>query len=77
MRRIKNIPEYIELIEQAIFEVEELRAADEWEQEEGGGILPFTTPLINQLHELREELINNNHIFNEQDLSLMKKVRAM
>ncbi|CAK0755356.1 hypothetical protein CCP3SC5AM1_200026 [Gammaproteobacteria bacterium] len=76
MRRAKSLNEYIELVDQAIFEVGELRAADEWEQEEGGGILDFPVPLINQLRQLKEELTAECHIFGERDLSLMKIVRA-
>lgn len=76
MRRARNIKEYIELIDQAIFELAELSAADEWEQEEGGKTLIFISPLIEQLDQLREELINGNHIFTPTDLVLMKIVRV-
>lgn len=76
MNRPKNMSEYVELVDQAIFEVGELQAADEWEQEEGGGILNFTTPLSNQLHQFREQLIDGSHIFGEGNLPFMHIVRA-
>ncbi|CAK0768066.1 conserved hypothetical protein [Gammaproteobacteria bacterium] len=76
MRRPKTINEYIDLVEQAIFEVGELQAADEWEQEEGHGVLDFIEPLRAQLRLLLEELTAGQHVFGGGDLALMAIVRA-
>jgi len=76
MRRPKTIDEYIDLIEQAIFELGELRSTDEWEQEEGGGTCGFIDPLNVQLRQLLEQLTMDSHIFGDGDLPLMNIVRA-
>ncbi|CAK0739879.1 General secretion pathway protein GspF [Gammaproteobacteria bacterium] len=76
MRRPKTTNEYIDLIEQAIFELGELRAADEWEQEEGGNTLGFIDPLTAQLRQLLEQLQAGTHRFGEGDLVLINIVRV-
>ena len=77
MHRPKTMNEYIELVKQAIFEVEELRAAAEWGADDGEGMgFEFTDPLKAQLHQLAEQLMAGTHTFGETDLELMATVRA-
>jgi hypothetical protein len=67
--------DYIDLVEQALFEVEDLRVSTEWDQEEGGISFYFTEPLAAQLHQLLEQLTVGQYTFGGEDLPLMTIVR--
>ncbi len=77
MHRPQTMNEYIELVQQAIFEVDELRVAAEWGADDGEGVgFEFTEPLNAQLRQLVEDLTTNHHVFGGGDLALMTLVRT-
>jgi len=76
MRRPGTIAEYINLIEQAIFELEELRACDQWNHEDDEGELDFIDNLQNKLHILSEQLKTDQNFSPGNNLPWMNLVRA-
>ncbi len=77
MHRPKTMTDYIEIVKQAIFEVEDLRAAAEWGADDGEGVgFEFTDPLTALLRQLVEQLSMNTHSFGGDDLELMSIVRT-
>ncbi|CAK0753156.1 conserved hypothetical protein [Gammaproteobacteria bacterium] len=75
MNRPKTKKGYQELIEQAIFEAQDLRTTDEWELEEGNIDFHFVDPLISQLKQLLEKVSNDRQAFGEEDLPWLLIVR--
>lgn len=75
MNRPKTMKAYQELIEQAIFEAQDLRTTDEWELEAGNIDFHFVDPLISQLKQLLEKVSNGGQAFGEEDLPWLSIVR--
>jgi len=68
----KSMDEYIDLVHQAVYEVDELRACIEDDMEEMEECLPFIDPLDHQLRALYESMTSGAHKFpGEEDLPFM------
>jgi len=75
MERAKTVEQYIELINQAIFEVEELRHTIEYDHDSMGGAADFVNDLergVRHIHELMEE---GEYQFEDADLPFMSLVQ--
>ena len=71
MQRPKTIPEYIDLVQQALFETEELRLAMDYDMEtsnESAGLAERLTPTIRQL---RDDMAEGRYRFENRDLAFM------
>ncbi len=76
MRRPKTRQEYIELVEQALFEVDDLRAAAEWDDDEENALLSLASTLASHLIHLREQLVNHtDRSGNGEELPLLAVAR--
>ena len=71
MRRPESMSAYVDLVEQAIFETEELRSSAEWDMEDAGSSLAFAEPLEAQLRQLLERLTGGAYQFQDADLPFM------
>ncbi len=76
MKRPATFEDYIELVEQAIFEVEELRFSVEFDEEFMEGALNFVDILEQQLTDLLTSLKEERYEFSDEDLPFMTLVKG-
>lgn len=74
MIRAKTLDEYIDWVKQAIFEVEDLRASIEFDEEFMGDALVFLDPLEQDIKKLYNDLNEDSYDFSSEPLSFMKIV---
>ncbi|MDD3450028.1 MAG: general secretion pathway protein GspF [Gammaproteobacteria bacterium] len=75
MHRAKTAEEYVELIRQALIEVEELRASFEWDLDDMSRIPGFLDPLEQSLAGLLRKMEDGTYIWADGDLPFMPLVR--
>jgi hypothetical protein len=73
--RAKTTEQYIEMVRQAVFEVEELRAIMEYDEESMGGAKEFLSDLETSLNALWESMKDGSYVFATGDLPFMKIVK--
>ncbi len=66
-----TMDEYIELVDQAVFEAADLRAAIEYDADDMGEAGGFASELEQQLIKLLKSLKDGDYEFSETDLSFM------
>ena len=71
MIRAKTLDEYIDWVKQAVYEVEELRASIEFDEEFMGDALVFLDPLENEVKKLYRQLTEGNYEFSDEPLKFM------
>ena len=71
MPRARTVDEYVDLVKQALFEVEELRAAVEYDMEYMGGALGFLEELEAQVRALYGQMERGEYAFEDRDLPFM------
>ncbi len=68
----KSAEEYVRFVEQALIEVDELRACYEFDTEEDGGQLRFLEPVEQGLKKLRASMADGSYQFENRDLPFME-----
>lgn len=71
MIRARSMHEYKDLIKQALFEVEDLRASLEFDEEFMGDAVVFLDPLEASIRELHQSVTDGHYQFSEQNLPFM------
>lgn len=73
----KTVDEYIDLVHQAVYEVDELRAVVEEDEERKGMILPWVEAMDNELRPLYDSMLDGTYQFdpNGPDLPFMEIVK--
>ena len=74
--RPKTAEEYVELIDQALFEIDDLRAAAEYDAESMGGVVEFLGHLEGDVRGLKQAMLEGHYQFNNNDLPFMRVVEA-
>lgn len=74
IRRPKTLGVYTDLVDQAIFEVDELQASIEYDMEFMEGAAGFADTLGSQLKALLKSLQDNSYEFKDEDLPFMQLV---
>jgi hypothetical protein len=74
--RPKTAEEYIELIDQALFEIDDLRAAMEFDAESMGGVERFLGQLETDVRGLKQAMLEGRYQFGNSDLPFMRIVEA-
>lgn len=74
--RPKTAAEYIELIDQALFEIDDLRASAEYDMESMGGVLEFLDQLDRDVRGLKQAMLDGRYQFGNSDLPFMRIVEA-
>lgn len=74
--RPKTADEYVELINQALFEIDDLRAAVEYDSDSMGGVLAFLDQLDADVRGLKQAMIEGRYQFGGGDLPFMGIVEA-
>ncbi len=76
MKRPATMDAYIDLVEQGLFEVEELRFSVEFDEEFMEGALNFVDILEQQLKDLMASLKEGHYEFADEDLPFMELVKT-
>ena len=76
MVRARSMQEYQELIKQALFEVEDLRASLEFDEEFMGDASVFLDPLEARIRELLRSVTEGDYRFSERNLPFMNIVNS-
>jgi len=74
MIRARSMEEYQDLIKQALYDVQELRASIEYDEEFMGEAAVFLEPLEARIRELDEAIADGSYQFSMQNLSFMSIV---
>lgn len=74
--RPKTAEEYIELIDQALFEIEDLRAAAEYDVDSMGGAYEFLDQLEADVRGIRQAMVEGRYQFGSADLPFMRVVES-
>lgn len=61
MKNAKNLNQLIDLVHEAVYEVDELRACLEHDDDEAATYRPFLDPLDGMLRELHESMVSGNY----------------
>lgn len=76
MNRAKSAEEYIELVKQALFEIQDLRSAVEYDMDYMGGALDFLGDLEAGIRAVYDSMEKGEYRFQDQDLPFMRLVDA-
>lgn len=72
--RPKTAEEYVDLVDQALFEIEDLRAAAEYDMDSMGAATEFLEDLERDVRALRASMADGSYQFGKQDLAFVKVV---
>ena len=76
MQRPHTPEEYFDLVDQVLFEIQDLRGAAEFDEEEFGGALKFLDRLEEEVGKLRRQMLDGTYHFGNEDLPFMEIVVA-
>ena len=79
MKRPKTTDEYIDLMHQAVYEVDEIRSIMDEDSEEFAPFRPYVNLLDTQLRKMYEDMLNGSYKFdpNGPELAFMEVVRRL
>lgn len=72
--RPKTPEEYVDLVDQALFEIEDLRMAAEYDMESMGAATEFLSELESDVRKLRESMADGSYHFGKENLSFFRVV---
>jgi hypothetical protein len=72
--RPKTPEQYVDLVDQAIFEIEDLRLAAEYDMDSMGAATEFLSELERDVRTLRQSMADGSYRFGKQDLPYVKVV---
>ena len=72
--RPKTPEQYVDLVEQAIFEIEDLRLAAEYDMESMGAATEFLEDLERDIRALRQSMADGSYQFGKENLRFMNVV---
>jgi hypothetical protein len=74
--RPKTPEEYVDLVDQALFEIEDLRLAAEYDTDSMGAATEFLEELEGDVRRLRESMADGSYQFGKENLPFVKVVEA-
>lgn len=79
MKRPKSADEYVDLMHQAVYEVDELRSIMDEDSDEFAPFRPYIELLDRQLRQMYDEMLNGTYRFdpNGPELAFMEVVRKL
>ena len=77
MKRPKTMKDYRLLVEETLFDVDDLRAAAEFDEDDMGGSLGFLDPIERDLRQLLKAMTEGGYRFGGQDLPSMDIVKRL
>jgi len=73
----KTAQQYVEMVDQAIIEVDEFIACLEFDMEDPGDQLRVLTPLLQSLRDLRASMADGSYQFENKDLPFMEVAQKL
>jgi hypothetical protein len=73
--RAKTAQEYVDLVDQVIFDLEELQASTAYDIDDIEGIPAYLDVLLKEVRELRVSMADGSYLFGREDLPFMRLVR--
>jgi hypothetical protein len=73
--RASTTEEYVELVDQVIFDLEELMASTAYDIDEIDDTPAYLDLLLKEVRELRESMGNGSYLFGREDLPFMRLVK--
>jgi hypothetical protein len=73
--RARTAEEYVDLVDQAIFDLEELIASAAYDIDEIGGSPAYADLLLKEVRELRASMADGSYLFGREDLPFMRLVK--
>ena len=73
--RARTAEEYAGLVDQVIFDLQELRATSEYDFDEVDNSMPFLDALLEEMRTLRASMVDGSYLFGRQDLPFMRIVK--
>jgi hypothetical protein len=70
--RARTADEYVELVRQVMFELEDLQAASAYDIDEPGGESSLVNMLLQEVRELYDSMQKGDYLFGRQDLPFMR-----
>jgi hypothetical protein len=77
MKRARTVDEYVGLIREALYEVEEMRASIEFDEESMGPFKQFIDDLEDSLRNLYQSMVSGDYCWKTGDLSYMDTIRNL
>lgn len=75
MERAKTVEEYVNLVDQLLDELEDLRMSAEYDMDSLGPALNFLKNLQTQVQAIRNSMADGSYKFGDEDLPFMELVR--
>lgn len=72
--RPKTAEQYVDLVDQALFEIEDLRAAAEYDTDSLGAATEFLEDLERDVRKLRDSMADGSYRFGKEDLPFVRVV---
>jgi hypothetical protein len=73
--RASSVGEYVELVDQVIFDLEELMASTAYEIDEIDNSPAYLGLLLKEVRELRASMADGSYLFGREDLPFMRLVK--
>lgn len=73
--RPKTPEQYVDLVEQALFEIEDLRLAAEYDMDSMGAATEFLADLEHDVRKLRQAMANGSYRFGKENLPFVNVVQ--
>lgn len=77
MRRAKTVEEYVAWIKDALYEVEDMRASIEYDEEGMGATLPYIEDIESSLKDIFKLMESGDYCWNTGDLSYISVIRDL
>jgi hypothetical protein len=72
--RPKTAEQYVDLVDQALFEIEDLRLSAEYDMDSMGAVTEFLSELERDVRRLRESMADGSYRFGKEDLPFVRVV---
>lgn len=77
MAEIATLEHYIKLVDDALFDIQDMRSAIEFDEDYMMASAQFVGPLAKDLEQLKKELLEDSHQFGGQDLPYMQYLKKL
>jgi len=77
MRRARTVEEYVALVKDALYEIEEMRAAIEFDEEGMGATVPYMDEIESSLKKVFDEMQTGDYCWNTGDLAYIPVIRDL